>query len=199
MATGRSVEFFEAQFQNQVRAGQFALNPFEQLALEHAGGTVLDLGCGLGNLALELGRRGARVTAVDGSATAIERIARAAVEERLAVEAACVDLGAWSIPHPYETIIAIGLLMFFPRERAHALLDAIRDNVLPGGRAVINVLVEGTTYLAMFEPGRYHLFCAGEVEERLPGFEILLSRRDDFPAPGDTRKQFVTVVARRPG
>jgi len=30
-----AVRFFETQFRRQVESGDFALNPFEQLALEH--------------------------------------------------------------------------------------------------------------------------------------------------------------------
>jgi len=53
----RSVEFFDAQFQRQIREREYALNPFETLALDYLKGTVLDLGSGLGNVSLEAGRR----------------------------------------------------------------------------------------------------------------------------------------------
>ena len=56
----QSVRFFETQFQRQVAAAEFALNPFERLALPFLNGEVLDLGCGLGNLALEAARAGSR-------------------------------------------------------------------------------------------------------------------------------------------
>ena len=46
-----SVRFFETQFRRQLDGGDFALNPFERLALPYLKGDVLDLGCGLGNLA----------------------------------------------------------------------------------------------------------------------------------------------------
>ena len=36
----QSVEFFEKQFQRQVKEGAFELNPFERLALEHVNGPV---------------------------------------------------------------------------------------------------------------------------------------------------------------
>jgi tellurite methyltransferase len=42
-----SIGFFDSQFRHQVANGQFALNPFEELALPHLHGAVLDLGCGL--------------------------------------------------------------------------------------------------------------------------------------------------------
>jgi len=59
------VDFSDAQFQRQVREGDFALNPFEKLALPFLHGRVLDLGCGLGNLTLEAARRGCSVLALD--------------------------------------------------------------------------------------------------------------------------------------
>ena len=49
----RSVSFFDTQFQHQIRETNFVLNPFEKLALPQLRSKVLDLGCGLGNLAME--------------------------------------------------------------------------------------------------------------------------------------------------
>lgn len=194
-----AVRFFETQFRRQVECQDFALNPFEQLALEHVTGDVLDLGCGLGNLALAAARRGSRVTALDGSVTAIARLQEAAGAEALPIEAAVADLGHWSGGRQYNTVIAIGLLMFFPCARAMTMLDTLRGSVAPGGCCIVNVLVEGTNYLDMFEPGQYCLFEPTRLEEAFAGWRILVSRRDGFPAPGNTRKEFLTIVAKRPG
>jgi hypothetical protein len=57
MTTPDAVDFFERQFQRQVRESDFALNPFEQLALSHVAGSVLDLGSSLGSTSLEAARR----------------------------------------------------------------------------------------------------------------------------------------------
>jgi tellurite methyltransferase len=62
----------------------------------------------------------------------------------------------------------------------------------------VNVLVEGTTYLDMFEPEHYYLFSANELREHFNGWEVFEFRRDSFPAPGQTVKEFATVVARKP-
>lgn len=193
-----SVDFFDRQFQRQIGSADFALNPFEQIALPYLLGDVLDMGCGLGNLALAAARQGCRVTALDGSAAGIARLEDAAGEQGLDVYARRVDL-AHETPGPgYDGVVAIGLLMFFPRSRAVELLQAIRDCTRPGGVAVVNVLIEGTTYLDMFEPERYTLFGADELERSFAAWQIVDARRDGFDAPGGTRKEFATVIARRP-
>lgn len=195
----RPVEFFESQFQRQVGAKDFELNPFERTGLDYVHGEVLDLGCGLGNLAIEAARRGCMVTAIDGSATGIARIREAAREAHLAVEAMEADLGHFRIASDYDTIVAIGVLMFFHQSRALDLLADIQAHVRAGGRAVVNVLIEGTTYLDMFTPGEYYLFGHNELSERFAGWAIEMDWYDHFPAPGGTQKAFATVIARKPG
>jgi len=198
MAERRSVEFFDTQFQRQVREGDFALNPFEKLALEFVHGQVLEFGCGVGNLALEAARRGCTVTAVDAAPSGIEHLQAQAAAEGLPVRAFVADFESWHIDRKYDTIVAIGLLMFFPRERALAMLEEIQAHVIPGGIAAVNVLTEGTTFLGMFEPDHYCLFAVDELRRAFANWEILVHRGDSFPAPGGTLKVFSTVIARKP-
>ena len=195
----KAVKFFETQFQRQVREQDYTVNPFETLALDYLSGEILDLGCGLGNLSLEAGRRGHRVVAVDASPTAVARINKDAQREGLPVRAIQTDIESWTIDESYDTIVAIGLLMFFRRETVLKLLTAIQDHVKPGGRAIVNVLIEGTTYLGMFDPDHYCLFQLNELEERFEGWTIMETRIQTFPAPEDTRKKFSTVVVEKPG
>jgi tellurite methyltransferase len=194
----KSVDFFESQFQRQVREQEYVLNPFEILALDYLAGDILDLGCGLGNLSLEAGRRGHRLLAVDASPTAVARLNKDAQREGLPVRAVQADIERWAIDKSYDTIVAIGLLMFFRHERALQLLTVIQDHVTPGGRAIVNVLIEGTTYLGMFDPDNYCLFRRTELEERFDGWNILASRTQTFTAPEGTRKDFSTVIAEKP-
>lgn len=192
-----SVRFFDSQFQRQLAGGDFELNPFERMTLPYLKGEVLDLGCGLGNLALEAARVGCRVTALDGSATGIARLREAALASGLAVEAREADLARYHLEREFDAIVAIGLLMFFPQDRAESLLADIVAHVRPGGVAALNVLTEGTTFLGMFEPGHYHLFPKGAMAEALSGWDILASSQDTFPGPDDTLKVFDTVIGRR--
>ncbi len=194
----RSVAFFETQFQRQIREQDYALNPFETRALDYLTGAVLDFGSGLGNLSLEAARRGHRVVAVDASPSAVARIDADSRHAGLPLQAIAADLESWTIDQPYDTIVAIGLLMFFRRQRALELLRDIQQHVNPGGRAIVNVLIEGTTYLGMFDPNNYCLLAPHELEERFAGWKILSSLRETFPAPGETRKEFSTVIAERP-
>ncbi len=197
MNRNRTIDFFDSQFQRQARESEFALNPFERMALPFLRGRMLDLGCGMGNLSIEGARRGCSAQALDASACAIERVRAVAEAEALPIQAEVADLAAYHITERFDTIAAIGLLMFFPKPRALELLEEIKAQVLPGGCAIVNVLTEGTTYLGMFEPGYYYLFGQSELQERFDGWELCVSRSDNFPAPGETVKAFTTVVARK--
>ena len=197
MKPNHSITFFDTQFQKQVAGNDLALNPFEKRVLPFVRGRVLDFGCGLGNLSIESARGGAHVVAVDASLVAIERIQRTALDERLPILAARADVTGYSIPGQFDAIVAIGLLMFFKREQALELLARIQEHVSERGLAIVNVLVEGTTYLGMFEPGNYYLFGKNELRERFAGWEILLDDHDNFDAPENTKKEFSTIVARK--
>jgi len=199
MNPNQSVTFFDAQFQKQVASSDYALNPFEKAALPYLRGRVLDFGCGLGNLSIEAARRGMEVLAVDASPAAIERIRKTAQAERLKLEGIEADVESYVIPGKFDTIVAIGLFMFFRRETALALLARTQEHVADNGLAIVNVLIEGTTFMGLFEPGNYYLFGKDELLERFKGWKVLYHSHDSFDAPGNTTKQFATIVARTSG
>lgn len=193
-----SIEFFEEQFQRQVAARDYALNPFERAALPHLSGRVLDYGCGLGNLALHAARAGCRVTAIDASHTAIEHLQAVARSESLPLHAVEAELSDYRLAEDFDTVVCIGLLMFFDCPTAYRQLGELQAHVRPGGIVIVNVLVEGTTFMDMFAPGKYCLFERGELQERFRDWQIVSQLFQDFDAPGNKRKAFCTIIARKP-
>ncbi len=198
MSSDASIRFFNAQFERQVRESDLALNPFEQKALAYLQGRVLDYGCGLGNLSVAAARQGCNVMALDASHAAIEHLREVAEVEALSITAVEADLRTYQLREEYDSIACIGLLMFFDCPTASAQLEQLQARVRPGGVAVINVLVQGTTYLGMFDPSSHCLFSREELHTRFGGWEVLHSEYQDFPAPSGTTKSFVTVIARKP-
>ena len=71
MTHSKSIAFFDQQYRHQLKEAPVTLNPFEQLAIPHLRGDVLDFGCGLGNLAFAAADIGCQVTALDASPAAI--------------------------------------------------------------------------------------------------------------------------------
>jgi tellurite methyltransferase len=196
--TNRSVDFFDTQFKRQINANDFALNPFENAILPWLSGDVLDLGCGLGNLAISAVTRGCRVTAVDASPTAVDYLKHRAADGKLSITAREADLREIDIWGEFDCVVSIGLLMFFRQEVARAALAKVKGLVRPGGLIAINVLIEGTTFMDMFDPTDYCLFGESELPEAFAGWPTEYLKYESFPAPRNTTKRFCTLVARRP-
>jgi tellurite methyltransferase len=198
MSITSSVQFFDSQFQRQVRDGAFDLNPFEIAALPYLRGRLLDFGCGLGNLAITAAQRGCSVVALDGSSTAIARIRAVAAAQHLPIHAMETDLRTFELTEDFDSIVSIGLLMFFDCPTAIRQLGNLQAHVRPGGTAIVNVLIEGTTYLDMFDATCYCLFSRNELRERFAGWDVLHHEYRDFEAPKASIKSFVTLIARKP-
>ncbi|HMM85931.1 MAG: class I SAM-dependent methyltransferase [Gammaproteobacteria bacterium] len=194
-----SVSFFDAQFRRQVRQRDFELNPFEREALPHLRGDVLDAGCGLGNLALAAAERGCSVLALDASPAAIEHLRAVAAARSLPLRAEQADLAGYAPPPAaFDAVVAIGLLMFFDCATARGQLARLLAAVRPGGVAVVNVLVAGTTWLEPFGDGAHCLLPADELRRAFAGWTLRHDREQAFDAAGGTVKRFVTVIAQRP-
>ena len=129
------VQFFERQFERQIREREFALNPFETAVLPHLRGRVLDFGCGLGNLAFDAAARGCSVLALDASETAVAHVQRRAASGGAAVQGACADLRKYEIGEAFDAVVSIGLLMFFDCATARAMLGRLQAACTAAGFA----------------------------------------------------------------
>lgn len=98
-------------------------------------GTALDLGCGKGDNALKLARRGWTVTGVDIAPTAVELANRAAEEEGLAAQFIAADSTRWQPPRTYDLVLSTYALP--GGEATAAVLATARRALAPGGRLVV--------------------------------------------------------------
>jgi len=100
---------------------------------------VLEVGCGTGLLAIELARRGLRVTAVDAAVNMLARaevnVAAAGLGESVALmrgDVECLPLPSSSV----RLVVALGLVPWIPRPRA-GLGEMVRV-LAPGGHLIVN-------------------------------------------------------------
>ncbi len=193
-----SVEFFDRQFQRQASTDILALNPFEQAALPHLRGRVLDFGCGMGNLAVAAAERGCSVVALDASPAAIRHLRQRAELESLNICAIEADLRHYPIVEDFDAIVSIGLLMFFDCPTAMRRLADLRKRIRAGGMLIVNVLIDGTTYLDMFDADEYCLFARSALEQQFSDWIILSSEFNEFAAPDKRIKSFTTLIVQKP-
>jgi hypothetical protein len=92
--------------------------------------------------------------------------------------------------------LGIGLPMFFDRETAQRSLADPKARLFPGGAMIVNMLVEGTTCMDMFDAESHRLFARETRPGSFAGWDPIWSEFGDFGAPGGLQKSFSTVVAR---
>ena len=121
-------------------------------------GRLLDVGCGVGRHALELARRGFRVTGVDISEGMLEQGRRAAAALGLEVEWIRADAARFVAPRLFDGAYclcegAFGLLSAADDPLGHdrAILGGIHAALLPGGRLLLNCL-NGMRQLRLYGP-----------------------------------------------
>ena len=118
------------------------LGPYEEWLLTNlppARGTVLEVGCGVGNLARRLAVEFERVVAIDFYEGMISEARRRSPDE--AVEYVCADLFEWLKEHPgaYDCIVSVATLHHVDLGRA---LEQMALALEPGGRLLVLDLLE---------------------------------------------------------
>jgi SAM-dependent methyltransferase len=113
----------------------------EQLELAE-GARVLDLACGHGRIALELARRGFRVTGLDLSPRSLELARAAAGEQDLAIDWVEADMRNLPSGREFDAVVNVFTAFgYFADERENQrVLDAVAAALVPGGAFLIDVV-----------------------------------------------------------
>jgi tellurite methyltransferase len=176
-------------WEEKYRENDAVLRPPDALLVEIADamtpGRALDLACGTGRNALWLAQQGWRVTAVDGSPSAIATLRSHAAEHSVRIDAQVADLekGEYRIEPARWDLIAI--CYYLQRD----LYETAKQGLAPGGTLLAIAL--------MVEPGReYSPFRvqAGELRRFFEGWEIQHEREGADAAHGAV----VEIAVRRP-
>lgn len=118
------------------------------------GMTVLDLGCGHGNLANRLAARGCRVTGLDSSTVFLHRARADAAAEGVDVEYVAGDMRRLPWTGRFDRVVnwstAFG---YFDDDTNRAVLDEIVRAMRPDGRLAMD-LDNLTSFLASYTPSR---------------------------------------------
>lgn len=99
-------------------------------------GRALDLGCGEGRNAIWLAAQGWQVTAVDFSEVALERAARLAASQGVAVDLLREDIRTWTPPVAAFDLVAL-VYLHLPSEDLRRMHARAARAVAPGGTLLI--------------------------------------------------------------
>lgn len=153
--------------------------------LDFEGRDVLDLCCGPGRHAVELARRGYRVTGVDRSPFLLAKAEALATTENVAVEWIRSDMRAFARPRSFD--LAINMFTSFgyfdDSDDDLAVLRNLHESLREGGRLVIDMI--GKEHLA-------EIFQPVTVEEASDG-SLLVQRHEIFDDWGRIRNQWILV------
>ncbi len=118
---------------------------------------VLDLMCGYGRHALELARRGQKVTAVDNLLEYTEEIRNVALKEQIPVEVYQDDILHYAVKGEYNTAILMGnSFAFFKRVEAVSLLQKVAAHLKKGGVLIINSWMIAEIAMKYFREKDWH-------------------------------------------
>lgn len=98
-------------------------------------GRALDLACGEGRNAVWLAAQGWDGTGVDFSAVGLEKGARLAEANGVAVEWVCADATTWQAPSPFDLVVVFYLHL--PAAQRSAAFAAAARALAPGGTLLI--------------------------------------------------------------
>ena len=174
----RHVSLYESVFE-PVTSG-LARKAIDALGLK-PGARIIDSGAGAGGAALELARRGARVTAIDASAGMVARIMERAADEGLQLEALVMDGQRLAFADAsFDAALSVFGVILFPD--AEAGLAELRRVIRPRGRVALITWTEPQAYELASELRAAAVSVLGELPAGELPAQLRFTGRDRFQA-----------------
>jgi trans-aconitate methyltransferase len=185
-AAGWDADRYQRQF------GYVSAMAGELLALldPRPGETVLDLGCGTGELAEAIQGRGARVWALDADPAMVAAARRRLGGGRVVL----ADAHAFTLPEPVDAVFSNAALHWMPRPAQ--VIARVRAAVAPAGRfvaelggagnidAILEALAAATAEAGLPEPACPWFFpTPGQYATLLEAGGFRVARMEHFPRP----------------
>jgi ubiquinone/menaquinone biosynthesis C-methylase UbiE len=157
-----------------------ALKAIEALNLK-PGAYVIDSGAGTGGAALELARRGARVTAIDASAGMAARMKQRAGAAGLPFDVEVMDGQRLTFPDAsFDAALSVFGVILYPD--ATAGLSELRRVVKPGGRIALVTWTEPEAYELALELRAAAASVLGALPASVLPAQLRFKDRDQFQA-----------------
>lgn len=129
----------------------------QEIAGLQSGDKILDFMCGYGRHALELGKRGIQVTAIDNLQDYVDEINTKSREEGLPVHAIQNDILHTKLSNNFNAAICMGnSFAFFDKQDAIAILKNISAHLKPGGTLIINSWMIAEIAIKYFKERDWH-------------------------------------------
>lgn len=197
--------FWEEEYRRNDRMA-FSPNPngtlleFEHLLSKEA--AVLEVGCGEGQNAFYLAKRGYQnVDAFDLSESGIEKLKMLCKQNGVALNAFVQDLRAYQFSKPYDLILSFATLCFVERDEWRAFLSRAKASTRPGGIHLIQTFTDTVPASADIAPFAVGLAKDGELKDLYWDWEILQFKsyvfEDEHPNVPKHLHSANKIVARR--
>jgi SAM-dependent methyltransferase len=148
--SGPMMEFWQRIVPAELTAAQVKWIARHALLPER--GRVLDLPCGTGRHAIELARRGYRVTGVDVSAASIEIASRLAREAGVMIDLHVEDMSHYEARERFDAVLCLGNSFGYLAHGATLrYLQLASAALVPGGRLLMDVGAVAESVLPHYE------------------------------------------------
>jgi len=161
---------------------------------------VLDAGCGDGRHSLMFARLGFRVTAVDISPNAINKLNRLSIKHAVKLTTVLKDITSYRPDHEYDLILAHGLLHLLPASGRKQLIDRFKRSTRAGGFNLVVVITNKISLPSYTSSFMNAPFSDGELRRYYNDWDILVDEAYSKSATRRIpyRRHFNRVVARCP-